>query len=197
MANATTSPLMNKIRIFNKYVLNPLMLQLAGRKHWYASVIHHTGRHTGKRYATPVVAERIADGFLVPLPYGTTVDWLRNLRAAGRATITVSGHTHEVDQPQVIEAATAAPLLSARRRRTYARFGVAHYLKVTLADQQSGHTPRHTACTAVPTAAATGITASATANTSANTSTSSRSAARTRGLAPTARTSQNRPGPHV
>jgi deazaflavin-dependent oxidoreductase (nitroreductase family) len=134
MVNTTTSPLRDSIRIFNKYVLNPAMLQLAGRKHWYASVIHHSGRHTGKRYATPVVADRIADGFILPLPYGTAVDWLRNIRAAGRATVTVSGQTYEVCNPEVIDAATAAPLLSPHRRRMFARFGIANYVKVTLAE---------------------------------------------------------------
>ena len=29
----------NYVRVFNKHLLNPLMLRLAGRKHWYASVI--------------------------------------------------------------------------------------------------------------------------------------------------------------
>jgi hypothetical protein len=51
------------VRVFNKYVLTPTMLRLAGRKYWYASVILHTGRHSGKNYATPVVADRVTDWF--------------------------------------------------------------------------------------------------------------------------------------
>ena len=75
----------NAMRVFNKHILNPAMMRLAGRKYWYASVIRHTGRSTGKEYATPVVADRVEDGFVVPLPYGTGVDWLQNvLAAAGR-----------------------------------------------------------------------------------------------------------------
>lgn len=79
------------VRIFNKHVLNPLMLNLAGRKHWYASVIRHTGRRSAKIYATPVVADRVPDGFILPLPYGTDVDWLRNLLASGEAALTAVG----------------------------------------------------------------------------------------------------------
>ena len=45
------------VRTFNKYLLNPAMLHLAGRRHWYAAVIRHTGRKSGKSYATPVVAD--------------------------------------------------------------------------------------------------------------------------------------------
>jgi hypothetical protein len=27
---------LDRLRVFNKHVLNPVMLRLAGRKHWYA-----------------------------------------------------------------------------------------------------------------------------------------------------------------
>ncbi|RXS80310.1 nitroreductase, partial [Geobacillus sp. PK12] len=59
------------VRTFNKRVLNPVMLRLAGKRYWYAAVLRHTGRRSGKRYATPVVVERTANGFIIPLPYGT------------------------------------------------------------------------------------------------------------------------------
>lgn len=123
------TPLWNAIRASNRHLLNPVMLRLAGHRHWYAAAIRHTGRRTGKEYATPVVAERVPDGFLVPLPYGTRVDWLQNVLAAGRATITVQGQTYEVAQPEVIDAAAALPLMSERRRRTFQRVGIVQYLK--------------------------------------------------------------------
>lgn len=116
------------VRVFNKYLLNPAMLRLAGRKYWYAAVIRHTGRRSGKPYATPVVAQPVPGGFIVPLPYGTDVDWLRNVLAAGAATITVGGRTHDVVQPEIIDAATAAPQLPPARRRTFALFGVDHFV---------------------------------------------------------------------
>ena len=50
---------LDNVRAFNKRLLNPLMLRLAGRKYWYASVIEHTGRRSGKHYATPVATERV------------------------------------------------------------------------------------------------------------------------------------------
>ena len=46
---------LDTVRVFNKHLLNPAMLLVAGRKHWYAGVIEHTGRRSGKNYATPVV----------------------------------------------------------------------------------------------------------------------------------------------
>src|SRR5215218_6462770 len=62
-------PVVNAVRTFNKHVFNPAMVRLAGRRHWYAAAIRHKGRRSGKEYATPVVAELVEDGFIVPLPY--------------------------------------------------------------------------------------------------------------------------------
>lgn len=134
MDNTRTHSVRDAIRMFNKFVLNPAMMQLAGRKYWYASVIRHTGRNSGRQYATPVVAEKVPDGFILPLPYGKGVDWLRNVRSSGRATIQVRGQTYEVVEPEVIDAATAAPQLPARRRREFQRFRIANFVKLKLAN---------------------------------------------------------------
>lgn len=72
----------------------------------------------------------MADGFVIPLPYGTRVDWLQNVLAAGRATISSQGRNYSVVDPEVIEVAAALPILSAPRRRTFERVGVKRYLKV-------------------------------------------------------------------
>jgi deazaflavin-dependent oxidoreductase (nitroreductase family) len=125
------SPLRNALRVFNKYVLNPLMKQVAGRRHWYAAVIEHTGRRSGKRYSTPIVANPVVGGLLVPLPYGTRVDWLRNVLAADRATITDHGKVSEVCDPEVVDAATALPLLEPGWRRIYRRQRVQAFLRVS------------------------------------------------------------------
>lgn len=127
----------NAVRTFNKHVLNPAMLHLAGRKHWYASVVRHTGRTSGKPYATPVVAEKVDGSFLVPLPYGARVDWLRNVLAAGRATVTSGGETHEVNEPEIIGLPEASLQLPARRRRAFERFGVEKFVKLRLTQKFS------------------------------------------------------------
>ena len=131
MTSKTMTPVKDAIRTFNKFVLNPVMLLMAGRKHWYAGVIRHTGRRTGRSHATPVVVIPVEGGdFVVPLPYGTGVDWLRNVFAAGKATVTVDGETHDVAEPEVIDAASAAPMLSERHRREFARVGIGHYVRL-------------------------------------------------------------------
>jgi deazaflavin-dependent oxidoreductase (nitroreductase family) len=129
MADNTMSPVRDAVRTLNKHLLNPVMMHLAGRKHWYAGVIRHTGRRSGKSYATPVVADRVADGFILPLPYGARVDWLRNVVAAGKATVTVGGKNYDVIEPEIVDAAAALPQLSERRRRAFARFGINDFVK--------------------------------------------------------------------
>jgi deazaflavin-dependent oxidoreductase (nitroreductase family) len=127
-------PLLRVIRTFNKYLLNSLMRPLAGRKNSYAAAIGHTGRKSGKQYSTPVGAQPIPDGFIIPLAYGTHVDWLQNVFAAGRATLSADGETHDVTEPELIDASTALPMISPKQRRTYERVGISQYLKVTLAE---------------------------------------------------------------
>ncbi|MGO8852016.1 hypothetical protein [Mycobacterium sp.] len=80
-----------------------------------------------------MVADKIADGFIVPLPYGTEVDWLRNVLAAGKATIQVDGQTYEVVHPRIIDAAAAAPQLPPGHRQTFGRFHIEKFMKADLA----------------------------------------------------------------
>jgi deazaflavin-dependent oxidoreductase (nitroreductase family) len=120
------------VRIMNKHVLNPAMLRLAGRKHFYASVIRHEGRHTGKEYRTPVVADRVVDGFVIPLPYGQHADWAQNLLAKGTGTLEHGGQSYAVTSPTVISASTAEAELPPRQRRVFERLGVRQFLHLNV-----------------------------------------------------------------
>lgn len=122
-------PFRDLIRTSNKYLLNPIMLRLAGRRYWYASVLHHTGRRSGRRFSTPVVIDRVGDDVYVPLPYGTRVDWLRNVLAAREASITTAGQTYELTSPEVVDAAEALPVLPRDRRGIFERAGVGRFLR--------------------------------------------------------------------
>lgn len=120
------------IRYSNKYLLNPVMLRLAGKPYWYASVISHTGRRSGKRYSTPIVADRVGDRLIIPLPYGTQVDWVRNVITAGSADVTSKGHTYHVISPELIDSTQALPELPADRRRTFERVRIGHFLRAEI-----------------------------------------------------------------
>jgi deazaflavin-dependent oxidoreductase (nitroreductase family) len=127
------APFQGLIRTSNKYLLNPLMLRLAGKRFWYASVLEHTGRRSGKRYSTPVVADRVGGDIIIPLPYGTRVDWLRNVLASGRATVVRKGETYRVNSPVITDADRALPLLPRDRRRTFERVQISHFLLMHVA----------------------------------------------------------------
>lgn len=133
MSTYTRPRVRDAVRSFNKRVLNPAMMLLAGRRYWYASTIRHEGRKSGKNYATPIVAIPVDEGLVVPLPYGSGVDWLRNVRAAGSATIRCKGQTYHVVKPEVVGAASVEPQLSAARRRIFRAADVDSYAKFTLA----------------------------------------------------------------
>lgn len=92
---------LRRIGLFNKYVTNPVMLRFSGRSGLSATV-HHVGRRSGTPYATPVIAYRSHDDIVIPLPYGTDVDWLRNLLAARQAVVDLGGRSLKVDDPTVV-----------------------------------------------------------------------------------------------
>ncbi|MGW4394181.1 nitroreductase/quinone reductase family protein [Amycolatopsis nivea] len=129
------------LRTFNKHILNPAMLRIAGRRFCYAGVVRHTGRRSGTAYATPVVADRTENGFLVPLPYGTRTDWVRNVCAAGHAVLEVKGDTYRVTAPEILGAAAALPQARPSHARVWRRLGIEHYLSLTIEAGEPGSAP--------------------------------------------------------
>lgn len=119
------------VRIFNKHVLNPVMLALAGRPWWYAARLEHVGRRSGRSFATPVVAKAVPGGFLVPLPYGPKVDWLRNLQASGSAVLVVQGRRYALGGPEVFTTQDLYPDLPRSEQLRSRLWHIEHWLKVS------------------------------------------------------------------
>jgi deazaflavin-dependent oxidoreductase (nitroreductase family) len=117
-------------RAINKRIGNPLMMKLAGRRYFFAGTVHHTGRHSGREYVTPIWAVPTPDGFLISLPFGEGVDWLKNVLAADRATIETRRETWEVVDPEVIGRQTTWSLLPRHARLLCGLAGIERYLKV-------------------------------------------------------------------
>ena len=108
--------------VFNKYVLNPVMMFL-DRPHFYASVLHQTGRRSGKVYAIPVVASPVEGGYVIPLSYGEDVDWIKNVRASGRCTIEARDGVYTLGEPEVMDTGEALAAMSPRARLMFRAFG--------------------------------------------------------------------------
>ncbi len=132
-------PGIDAIRRFNRAVLNPAMMKVAGSAHWYASVIHHQGRASGRCYVTPVVVEQAGDHFYIPLPYGLT-DWCANVTAAGGCTIERKGKLYHTAAPTIVSFADASPVISARSLRSFRLYKVRAFLRldITGEEEQAG-----------------------------------------------------------
>jgi deazaflavin-dependent oxidoreductase (nitroreductase family) len=89
----------------------PIMSPFAGRRFFPLwAILEHTGRKSGRSYATPVVARRVADGFIIPMAFGEKTDWVRNVLASGTATIVWKGRRYQTDHAESIDRAQAAPV---------------------------------------------------------------------------------------
>ena len=95
-------------------VLNPLIVKLAGRRHFrMAAQVRHVGRRSGRTYTTPVSARRSGDMVVIALTFGNQSDWSRNLRSAGGGSIRIEGQDYQVTQPQFMSRRYAKPLVQA------------------------------------------------------------------------------------
>lgn len=99
--------LRNTIRTTNKYVANPLIGLVAGEIIFAQA--YHRGRRSGRQYATPVVAEPTSDGFAIPLPYGSDIDWCYNVLETGRFAIRWRGRVYILGLPEIVPFSQVAP----------------------------------------------------------------------------------------
>jgi deazaflavin-dependent oxidoreductase (nitroreductase family) len=96
----------------NKRVFNPRSLR---NGKW--QVIDHVGRTSGRAYRTPIEALPVDDGFIIVLVYGSRSDWVRNVLAAGTATLEIDGGKVDLVEPVVITAAEAFERLPTGAKR--------------------------------------------------------------------------------
>jgi deazaflavin-dependent oxidoreductase (nitroreductase family) len=120
----------DRVRQFNKNVLNPVVLKGAGRSLRLYAVVRHVGRRSGRSYSTPVVVEPTADGFVIMLPYGKQVDWCRNVMAAGGGIILWHGQEYAVGEPELINGETVLELLPSSKRFALRMLRIPQSLKV-------------------------------------------------------------------
>jgi deazaflavin-dependent oxidoreductase (nitroreductase family) len=90
----------------NKRVFNPIELRKAKRP-----VLTHVGRTSGSTYRTPMDAHPIDDGFLFFAMYTSRSDWVRNVLAAGSATVTAEGIDTHLVNPRLVSEDEARALL--------------------------------------------------------------------------------------
>ncbi|MBB4932572.1 deazaflavin-dependent oxidoreductase (nitroreductase family) [Lipingzhangella halophila] len=111
-------------------VLNPAIRPLARRLPPLA-LIHHTGRKSGRRYETPVMAFRADGGWVVALAYGSDVQWARNVELADRTELTRAGRLHRASGSRRLPARDGAPLLPGWARSVMGAVRVDEYILLT------------------------------------------------------------------
>ena len=122
-------------------------LARSGRGPW--SVVRHVGRRSGRPYETPLLLARTPSCFVAELTYGPTVDWYRNITAAGGCTVVHRGRTYAVDavEPCSTDAGLAAfPVLPALllrllRRRDFRLLRVRTQVVPVVVTDASGRSP--------------------------------------------------------
>lgn len=122
--------LLNRIRFLNKRIFNRVTLKFAGSAYSPISLIRHFGRRSGTTYATPVIVKPLGDKFLVALPYGSKVDWYRNVLAAGWGTVIWHGKEYPVENPEPLVVSAGRPALPFVLRLIVRIVGVQHFIQM-------------------------------------------------------------------
>jgi deazaflavin-dependent oxidoreductase (nitroreductase family) len=65
-------------------------------------VVEHRGRRTGRAYRTPVFAARNGTRLALGVLYGVDSDWVRNVLAAGGASVQRCGRTLRIADPELV-----------------------------------------------------------------------------------------------
>jgi deazaflavin-dependent oxidoreductase (nitroreductase family) len=92
--------------------LNPVSVKMAGLPGFrMAGRLHHAGRRSGVCYITPVGARIKDDHVLIPLTFGNQSDWVRNVCAAGGATVEVNRRSYAMGAPEFLYWADARSIV--------------------------------------------------------------------------------------
>lgn len=117
--------------------LNPTIRRLAGRRAVpLIGLVYHRGRRSGRMYKSPVLMASTGDLVLIPLTFGSTSDWYRNVLVAGGCRVKSRGVEYITNDPQVIDDVTSADAVRTALApfvRTLLRaFGIHQFLRLRI-----------------------------------------------------------------
>lgn len=98
MTPATTR--LRFLRPFTTRIFNPFARRFAGWLPGFA-ILTHTGRRSGRTYRTPINVFRRGDHYLFALTYGSDVQWVKNVMAAGGCRMQTRGEELELVEPEL------------------------------------------------------------------------------------------------
>jgi deazaflavin-dependent oxidoreductase (nitroreductase family) len=115
-------------KVVNRYI-NPITRPIAKQLPNFA-ILTHRGRTTGRTYRTPINVFRRGADYLIFLTYGSDVQWVKNVLAAGSCSIETRGRVVDLVEPELItdpELRPASPHVRFLERRIA---GVTQYLRM-------------------------------------------------------------------
>jgi deazaflavin-dependent oxidoreductase (nitroreductase family) len=80
--------------------VNPVTRIVAGRLPWFG-ILGYRGRRSGRWYRTPLNVFRHGSSMVIALTYGSEVQWVRNVVAAGAAELRTGGRDLRLVEPEV------------------------------------------------------------------------------------------------
>jgi deazaflavin-dependent oxidoreductase (nitroreductase family) len=93
-------PAMRFMRPFTTKVVNPITRPFAGRLPGFG-ILSYVGRRSGRRYRTPINVFRHGQDYVVALTYGSDVDWVKNVVAAGGCELETMGRSFHLTDPRL------------------------------------------------------------------------------------------------
>jgi len=92
---------MRSLRPLAARFINPVTPLFAGRLPGFA-ILSHVGRKSGRTYRIPINVLRRGNYYYFALTYGSDVDWLKNVLAAGECQVRISGRDVRLVEPELI-----------------------------------------------------------------------------------------------
>jgi deazaflavin-dependent oxidoreductase (nitroreductase family) len=105
-ADVSQNPGMARTRItfmrdFTRRFGNPVTKLVAGHLPWFC-ILRYRGRKTGRPYRTPMNVFRRGDHWVFALTYGSDVQWVKNVLAAGSCEIETRGRVIVLGRPEIV-----------------------------------------------------------------------------------------------
>jgi deazaflavin-dependent oxidoreductase (nitroreductase family) len=89
------------IRPFTTHVFNPISRRFARWLPWFG-ILAYRGRKSGTAYRTPLNVFRHGDDWVFALTYGSDVQWVKNVLAAGEATLEKGRKRIRLVEPELL-----------------------------------------------------------------------------------------------
>jgi len=88
------------LRPYTTRFFNPISRRFAGHLPGFAILVY-VGRQSGRTYRTPINVFRHGDEYIFALTYGSDVQWVKNILAAGGCELVTMGRTVRLDDPRL------------------------------------------------------------------------------------------------